>query len=541
MNDVDKIVALLRSDAVERRIAAAIVLGELRPKSAEAALALGAALEAGIPLLQLHALESLARIGAKRALARIFPLLSSNDADVRRAAAKAIASVGEEVVPEIKSRMQTATPDERRTLDAVLAELGGKDAFSALIRGLASENADAAKAAALAVRAEVKGADGQRRRSYLAAIEKFLTSQKQKGKEAFGAIAAAIKILGYLEDERTIATLLPYVEDENAHPQVRQEAIIAFRFALQKTKPSARVVDALLAAASADDRTLAQTALHTLASLSLGDDVVKRLEKITGHKDIDRARFVIEHLGRLGGQEACRVLAKALVTLPKPYADAAATALGGKEEAAAPLARALLDLADRDRAWLVRNVIRPVAKKVPPPVRKELLALAMDRLGKGEPGWEAQLDVVRDADPATAADALRELAARLRKAKNADKALTVLRLLGRTDRVTPQDRLDLAILELHRSVKDTRKEMRASDEALRALGQILQKGGLDVGKALRQDRSLSMDELYYVGFHFAEEGHALGEELLAEVVKKGGRTKIAKMARNKLALAEKTY
>src|SRR6185436_7863540 len=113
------------------------------------------------------------------------------------------------------------------------------------------------------------------------------------------------------------------------------------------------------------------------------------------------------------------------------------------------------------------------------------------------------------------------------------KALTVLRLLGKTDRATQEDRLDLAVLELKKSVKDTRKETRAGDEALRALGQILQKGGLDVGKALRQDRSVSMDELFYVGFHFAEEGHALGEELLAEVVKRGGRTKLAKMAKNK--------
>ena len=41
-----------------------------------------------------------------------------------------------------------------------------------------------------------------------------------------------------------------------------------------------------------------------------------------------------------------------------------------------------------------------------------------------------------------------------------------------------------------------------------------------------------------MGFHFTELDHPLGEELLEEVVKKGGRTKVAKMAKNKLALAE---
>ena len=62
--------------------------------------------------------------------------------------------------------------------------------------------------------------------------------------------------------------------------------------------------------------------------------------------------------------------------------------------------------------------------------------------------------------------------------------------------------------------------------------------GFDVGSALRKDKSLELDALYYVGFHFAEAKKPVGEELLEEVVKKGGRTKIGKMAKNKLALLE---
>src|SRR4029077_11048005 len=88
-----------------------------------------------------------ARVGAKKALPQIFPLLSMGNDDVRRAATRAVASVGEEVVPIIKQKMADAGPEERRALDAALAELGGKDAFSALIKGLASSDADDAKAA----------------------------------------------------------------------------------------------------------------------------------------------------------------------------------------------------------------------------------------------------------------------------------------------------------------------------------------------------------------------------------------------------------
>lgn len=535
MSEVGKIASLLKNEAIEKQIAAAIVLGELKAKGPGVVEGLADVLASGVPLLQVHALDALARIGAKKALPQIFPLLSGSNDDVRRAATRAIASVGEDVVPVIKQKMATATPDERRALDAALAELGGKDAFSALVKGLASSDAEAAKAAALAVRNQIKNADGNKRRSYLAEIERFLDGQKKKGGSP-GAIAAAVKILGYLEDEKTVTTLLQYANDEKAHPSVRQEAIIAFRFALANDKPSAKVVDTLVKAAEAADRTLAQTALHTLGSLKVSDETAKRLDKLAMHPDIDRARFVLELLGRMGGPEAATTLTKVLTTTTnKSLGEAAAAGLAGKEDAVPALAKALLETKNPDRAWLLRNVLRPMAKKISPALRKQILEEAVDRLAAGERNYEAHLDIARDADPEGVTDALRDLATRLRK-KDENKARVVLSILCKSDRATDEDRYLLASLELARSNRDTRPASRAGDESLRILGNLL-RHGFDVAKALRKDRQVDLEHLYYVGFHFAEEGHPLGDELLEEVVKKGGRGKIAKMAKNKLALS----
>lgn len=536
MTEIARIVKLLENDAIEKQIAAAIVLGELKAKGPGVVESLGAVLASGVPLLQVHALDALARVGAKKALPSIFPLLAQHNDDVRRAATRAIASVGDDVVPLIKEKMASATPDERRALDHALAELGGKDAFATLIKGLASSDGEAAKAAALAVRQQVKNADGNKRRSYLAETEKFLEAQKKKGGQP-SAVSAAIKILGYLEDEKTIPVLLSYASDEKEHPSVRQEAIIAFRFALQTDKPSAKVVDALVRAAESEDRTLAQTALHTLGSLKVGDDTAKRLEKLALHPEEARARFVLDMLGRMGGAEAARVLTKVLTqTSDRRYAEAAAAGLQGKDDAVPALAKALLETTNADRAWVLRNVLRPTAKKIAPALRKQILETAMERLGKGERGYEALLDVARDADADGVAEALRALASRLRK-KDENKARVVLGILCKSDRATDDDRYALASLELARSNLDTRPASRAGDEALRLLGALV-KHGFDVAKALRKDRGVELDQLYYVGFHFAEDGHPLGTELLEEVVKKGGRAKVAKMAKNKLALAE---
>ena len=62
--------------------------------------------------------------------------------------------------------------------------------------------------------------------------------------------------------------------------------------------------------------------------------------------------------------------------------------------------------------------------------------------------------------------------------------------------------------------------------------------GVEEEREFAHTASLELEHLYYVGFHFAEQAHPLGEELLRAVVERGGRAKIAKMARSKLALAE---
>jgi len=574
MSEVDKIVDLLSSDAVEKRIAAAIVLGEIRAKGAHVADALTLALDSDIPLLQRHALEALGRVGAKKAATKILPLLAAREDDVRRAAVEAMVSIGDDVLPTLRARMVDANAEERRSIDAVLAALGGKDAFHVLLGGLGSSDAETAKAAAIGVRQRVKDADARQRRSYLSEAEKFLEKQARQGSSSaqeIGAIAAGVKILGYLEDEKAIPTLIAFTGAKGNAPAIRQEALIALRFLLgpDQRKMGAeakKVIAALVEAAEDTDRALSQTALHTLAGITIPDEALKRLEKIVLHPDLERARFVMEMLGRQEGPEPAKALVKVLATTKdKRRAEIAASCLVAttegvppppgstrhlgdghgaaspgmapvREQAVAPLARALLETDDADRAWLLRNVLKPSAKKVSSATRKEMLELGIKRLAAGDRNWEALLAIARDADPLAAADAMRDVAHRLRKS-NPDKALTVLRVLCRSEGCTDEDRYALASAELARGAKDTRAAARAGDESLRLLGSLLDRG-VDVGSKLRKDKSLELDHLYYVGFHFSEEGHPLGEELLRIVADEGGRAKIGKMARSKLALGE---
>ncbi len=538
MSETDKIIKMLKDSSIEKQIAACIVLGELKVKSPEATASLLQLLESDVPGLERHALLAMANAGtAKKALPHAMGLLTSRTSDVREAAAFAIRAVGEDAVSVIRSRLPDAEPDERRALDGILAELGGKDAFSILLAGLVSSDAEAVKAATHAVRQHVKATSGRERKSHVTETEKFLEKQT-KAKAASFVIAAAIKILGYLEDERAVPTLLSFATGKSHPPLVKQEAVISLRFAMGASKGDAKIVSALLDAAESPDRSLSHAALHTLSTLEVPAAAMKRMEKLLSHEDAERARFAIGYLATQKSEAATKALIFALNTLERKRADMAAEALVGRDDATTLLAKSLLEAKDADRAWLVRKVLAPVSKKIPAALRKEMLQEAMDRLQKTGRDWEALFDVAREADPSGATDALRAAAEKLKKAGHDDRAASVLAIVCKTDAATDDDRVALASVELKKSSLDTRPATRANDPALHRMAGLLARN-FDVGNALRKDRSLELDHLYYVGFHFAEDGHPLGEELLLFVVDKGGKTKIGRAAKNKLALASK--
>src|SRR5262249_19067409 len=108
MGEIQRIAKLLSDDDIDKQLAAAIVLGELKAKAPEVVAGLDKLLGSGVPPLQRNALDALGRIGAKKSLALIFPLLTAHAEKVRRAAHGTIASVGEDVVPLIQKRMAGA-------------------------------------------------------------------------------------------------------------------------------------------------------------------------------------------------------------------------------------------------------------------------------------------------------------------------------------------------------------------------------------------------------------------------------------------------
>lgn len=532
---VERIAAMLSDDAPEKRIAAAIVLGELGSKEPAVIAGLVGMLDTESPPLQRPALAALARIGTAKAAAATFPLLASKDSEVRALAVDALVAGGDDVVQRVRQRIPLAAPDERRALDAVLARFGdSKDAVTTLLRGLEATEPEVVRAVALEVRPQIKNADAKTRKLWLAELGRIIDAMRKRPPATPAPLAAAVKILGYLEEPKSVPTLLTLARDAKAPFAVRQEALIALRFALGDDAHAGNVIDALVAAAAEPDRMLGQAALMGLVAVDLPAKHAARIAKLAVHDDPERARIAIEKLARMPGLDVTKALVNVLAD--RRRGELAAKALAGRDGAGPLIAAALCAEHDVARASTLRAALRPHVKSLGTAHRKKLVESALARLADGA-GWQPHVEAAREADGAGLTTGLRELSARLARGKDAQAQRDVLSLLVKSEHATAEDRYRLASALLRESRLDTRAASRQADDALSLLANLVARG-FDVAGALRKDKSLSLEHLYYVGFHSIEIGDPLGQELLAQVVEKAGRTKLGKMAKNKLKLSD---
>ena len=543
---IHKILGLLSSEAHERQIAAAIVLGEIGARGEAVTAALAATVAGGIPPVQRHALEALARLAsgkaARKALPAVLGCFGSREDPVRRAAIDAAIAFGDDAVGPVRARLaETTDAAERRALEEVLGRVGGKDAFKALMAALDTPDIEAARAAALAVRQRVKDANPRERSAYLAAVTKVLRAKMSAGRASgrgpglgVGLLVGGLKILGYLEDSAAVPTLIAFARDARQAPTVREEAIVALRFTARGK--AASVGTTLIDLAERAPPELARAALYTLASLEIPAALAPRLRKLALGREPERALLAIERLAQIRGAVGADALAAVLAaTADRGRAEVAAGALDARPEGALAIGRALLATHDGERVALLARLLRPRARALATSgaagkkLARELVTAAVARAGKAGAGAGGDADLVplaREIDREATGAGLRAQAVKLQKRQDTSGALALLRLIGQSADATAEDGYALASAELRAGRRD---------EALAIARQLLDRG-FDLAAALRRDRGLDPALRYQVGFALCERRHPAGEEILGDLAR-GGRSKIAGMAKAKLKSA----
>lgn len=535
MDVLKQIAGLLEDESPRKRIAAAVVLGELKVKDPGVVSRLIAMAGDSVDAFAEAAVEALGNIGSTKALPVLMETLGRGR-ELQRLASKAIAALGPEVLPDIRSRLESATPEVRAVLSQLLPAVGGRQSFEMALEGMRGQPFDVVNKVALSVRQEAKTSSEAERRVMRTQVIKFL--EKKKTAEDEPALRGALKVLGYLELPETQDTLLSYLGKRESVP-VKVEAVTALRFALSGGA-SKKAIRRLMELLEEPDALVARAARDTLTVLKMGPEFSEELAELCSSRDVDVALWAIARLGVLAGESKLAV--KTLLPVARGgerlRAEAAAKVLVTLKGGESLLVQALVDAEEEVGAQVLAEVLNPLANKLSKKDIAALLKAGGAQLGKSLAVARRQLEPVRNADAQAWAECLREKAKALHK-KDEARSDAIVQLLMRSSMATSDDRYSYAVTALARSPMDPHPQARRRDPAVGELEKLLETG-FPLVKRLEKDKAVSDEGRLYLGFHFVEalqpEAKGFGAALLEQVAGKG-KGKLAKAAKNKLKLA----
>jgi hypothetical protein len=541
MDPIKRIVALLDDPTPRKRIAAAVVLGELEVKDAAVAAHLVELARNELDAYAEAALEALGKLKALKGLPVMLDSLNRSR-DVASAARDAIAALGEAALPELKARLTDATPEARAVLSQLLPAVGGKQSFELALEGLRGQSFDAINKVALSLRHEAREMSEAQRRVMKTQVLKFL--EKKKTLEDEDATRGALKMLGFLELPETQDELLHFFSWKHA-PLVRMEAATALRFAATKS-PSKKAVRQLMALLEDENVHVARGARDSLTVLPIGVEFADELAELCASKDAPVALWAIQHLGQLAVTlkgKAATLAAKTLLPTARgadrARAETAAKVVVELEDGPSLLAEALADAEDEAGAQVLADILSPLAQKLTKKDVRALLDAGGKNLGDALSVARKQLEPVRAVDAEAWAELLREKAKALGK-RDPARAEAIGQMLGRSTAATPEDRFGVVVQQLLHHSLDPHPRARQRDPSLAEL-EKLHSEGFGVAEAVMKAKALSDEARYYVGVHFAEkpqfELKNVGADVLEQLATKG-KGKLAKAAKNKMKLLE---
>lgn len=532
-----KLLRLVQPDqAADVRAAALLVLGEVGLREAEVSRVVAELLDDSDPAVRLRALEAVGKLRIEQALPRLLERVSGGGPEAE-AAAQAAARLGPRGIHGLQDLMHQVPPGLRRWIAGALAAGGSASAGTAAVDALLDKDPGVVDAAARSLLGEVSGLPAAARRGLADHVLDLLTSRKAPPLSA-ASETALLRLLAALGDERGDKVFWARLEPTRP-AEVRAAALQALGAAAPPANKTA--VQRLLQCATDRDFRVAAPALMMLRAAPLSERALADWLPLFDAPDPAARRFAIAKLGSTDTPAVAEALLRQLGHPDRGLHQEALAALARLESGRAALAEALRTAATLDAAWELARAQAPFAAQYAPGLRKELFAEACRHVEAGDRRADALLFLLREADARALRDQLEEKAQAHRKKKAYDKALVYLRLLMRDPACAEAIRFEAAACGLKCSDHNLAADARAADPCLQQFARLVHNPETPPAQRLEQAKWLEAEDLFYLGFHFAEandrQEREFGGEALRLAIERGPRTKLAKDARSKLRSA----
>jgi hypothetical protein len=539
---ISKLLRLLDpANDVEVRRAAVTVLGELGQRNGAIHDAILAALADEDGEVRLRAIRAVGQLRIEKALPLLNERIKAGGAEAVQAAEVA-ARLGARGSRQLHELMPQVAPGLRRYIASALAGAGAAGAAEIKeLEVLLDRDPAVVGAAVQCLAAAIPTLDVSRRQAI--AAELLLLAGDRKTVLNPATEAGLLRLVGLLDDDR----LAPLLWDRvlPPHPlEARASALAALgKWAAAPTKEQRQ---RLFRCAAETDFRVAAPALMILDKLPVTDKTAAEWLPLFRAPDLPGRRLALAKVGHLESDDVVEALLGQLGHPDRAFREEVLDRLCRSERGRKALVARLCAALTADAAWPLARALTPFAQADPEAWASELFGRAAEYLEAGDRRADPLLFLLREASPAGLRDRLEKRARALLARKAFDTAHRLYRALARDPAAGFPYRLGLALCGLKVSARELSGEARAHDPCLGTFGELVHQDSASVLAELDQTAWLGAEDLYYLGFHFAESPEetlrVFGGAVLRLLLKRFGRNKLAAAATAKLrsaGLAEK--
>ena len=482
---------------------------------------------------RLAAVEALGELGADQALPRILEMVREDEQAVE-VAVRAAGRLGKRGPKAVTDLMAEANPVLKRRIAAALAHGGTDNSLKSSLQTLMDPDPSVVEAAVRELAAEARSMTEKQKR---ALGEQLLEILQGKGDSAPSSASEVgmIRILGELREAD--AEKLFWEKIDPSHPVPLRAAALESLARLEWKSTDARL-QKLFDCAKERNFDIISRALMLLQKVPVKGKAGKQWEDLLTASDVAAKRLAVEKLRDVGTIGIARAMVPLLDQPHRGLQQDALHALRDSPKGRQALQESLIQAETADQAWNLARACKPMAKDLTEKQREEILKVAGGWQEEQDPRAKAMWFLLREMDEERTHQDLTDRAQGLRKKKKYEQSLSYYQMLTRDPACDPALRFEQAAVLLKLSPKDTAPVARNSDPALGQFGRLLQNTSFDLPAALGKAKWLDEEDLFYLGFHFAEESHRpakeLGKEALKMVIKKTPRSKMGKNAKSKL-------
>jgi hypothetical protein len=528
-----KLLLLLDPDnSSELRSAAATVLGELGLRDAEVVRAICDGLADPDAAVRRRLLTAAGQLRIEQALPQLLRKIEEGGEE-SELAALAAAKLGARGTKALQALMHRVAPGLRRRIAGALAAAGTASAGSAAMDALLDSDPGVVDAAARSLSAEIPTMPQAARRALADHLLALLAATK-KSPLAPPSESAVVRLLAALGDPRAEAWFWDRIQPGHA-VEVRAAALQGLgKSTLAPAKDHLKRL--LMCAADADFR-IAAPALMMLRGLEVPDRQLGDWLPLFEAPDVAVRRLAMEKLGDREKPEVATALLRQLQHPDRALHSEALSRLSTLAVGRTALAAGLLSEESLDAAWGLARAQEALVGRYDDRTREAIFDRACEYIEAGDRRAEPLLHLLRVADAPALRDRLEERGIAPRKKKQYERALAYLRLLTRDPACAAAVRLEAAGCALKLSTHDLSAEARAADPALLQFARLIDTHEADTLEFVKKAKWLEPEELFYLGFHFAEKERAekkFGAEMLGLLMQRSPRSKLAKDAKSKL-------